>query len=330
MHWGPVDNPRRGEHVPGVIKLPHSIERYRELLPDWEAFVEALHRPLPTDLRRNPFKIGQERFEEELGREGVTWEVLPGSPDCYRVSGLEGPGLTLAYHLGWYHPQGYTSTLPPLFLSPAPGSSVLDLCAAPGGKTSQLAAIMEGQGVLAANDINHRRLTILAANLERLAVPNALICSYRGENFPERFLFDHVLVDAPCTGQGTFRVEEGNSWREDDEDALETMPTLQERLLRKALCIVRPGGTVHYSTCSYAPEENEAVVSAVLEDGLAEVVAADGDDDAPGTLSPLPARPGLTRWEDREFPPDIAATLRFWPQDTASWGFYSALLRRTG
>jgi 16S rRNA C967 or C1407 C5-methylase (RsmB/RsmF family) len=103
------------------------------------------------------------------------------------------------------------------------------------------------------------------------------------------------------------------------------MPVLQERLLRKALHIVRPGGTVHYSTCSYAPEENEAVVSSVLQDGLAEIVPVGAVGEG-GTS--LRARSGLTRWEGREFPPELVSTLRFWPQDTISWGFYSALLRR--
>lgn len=303
-----------------MIGLPPQISRYRDLVDDWDAFVEALHRPLPTDLRWNPLAVERARFEASLRDQGIHWTHLPGSPDLYRVEGLTGPGLTLAYNLGWYHPQGYTSTLPPVILAPRPGSRVLDLCAAPGGKTSQLAAMMEGTGVVIANDVSYQRISILASNLGRLGTPNVLICQYRGENFPERLAFDHVLVDAPCTGQGTFRVE-GGRFRQDDPDALDFMSATQIRLLRKALRVVRPGGTVLYSTCSYAPEEDEAVISTLLEEGIAEVVKIGGA---------LPGRSGITEWLGRSFRPEVAGTLRFWPHHTDSWGFYCALLRRTG
>jgi len=303
-----------------VIGLPQQIGRYRGLVEDWDAFVEALHRPVPTDLRWNSLAVERNRFEESLQRQGISWAHPSGSPDLYRVEGMAGPGLTLAYNLGWYQPQGYTSTLPPLILSPQPGSRVLDLCAAPGGKTSQLAALMGGTGLIVANDISHQRISILAANLERLGVLNTLICQYRGENFPERFAFDYVLVDAPCSGQGTFRVD-GGTFRPDAADALEFLSALQLRLLRKALQVVRPGGRVLYSTCSYAPEEDEAVVSAALEEGTADVLPIDLD---------LPGQPGLTEWAGATYLPEVAHTLRFWPHHTDSWGFYCALLRRTG
>lgn len=305
-----------------TTELPPQISRYQELVDDWPAFVEALRRPLPTDLRWNPFAVTRERFEEMLARQGLAWTRLQASPDLYRVEGLPCPGLTWAYHLGWYHPQGFTSTLPPLILCPQPGSNVLDLCAAPGGKTSQLAAMMMGHGVLVANDINYNRLSILAANLERLGVPNALICRYRGQNFPERFPFDHVLVDAPCTGEGTFRLE-GGRYREDDADARLFMSRIQLGILRKALRVVRPGGTVLYSTCTYAPEEDEAVVAAAVEEADAEVEIVELPEDMPG-------QPGLDAWEGRTFPGGLSRTRRFWPHHTDSWGFYCALLRLTG
>ena len=298
--------------------LPPQIARYRDMVDDWDAFVDALHRPLPTDLRWNSLVVERERFEDELRLQGLAWESMPGSPDVYRVADLAGPGLTFGYQLGWYHPQGYTSTLPPVILAPQPGSRVLDLCAAPGGKTSQIAALMQGAGVLVANDISHHRISILASNLERLAVPNALICSYRGENFPERFSFDFVLVDAPCTGEGTFRVD-GGRYREDEQDTRDFMSTTQLRILRKALRVVRPGGTVLYSTCSYAPEENEEIVAALLGEADIEVLEISSE---------LPGQPGVTGWKGRTYPDEIARTRRFWPHHTDSWGFFCALLRR--
>ncbi len=301
-----------------MIPVPGHIARYAELADDPAAFLEALHRPLPTDLRWNPLAVTRERFEEALAREGAGWTRPAGGGDLYRVTGLPGPGLTWAYHLGWYHPQGYTSTLPPLALAPRPGESVLDVCAAPGGKTAQLAALMAGEGVVVANDISIGRLTVLAANLERLRVPNAVLTRYRGENLPERVPFDRVLVDAPCSGEGTFRVA-GGRWKEDPPAALRRLPGVQLRLLRKAFRLVRPGGMVGYSTCTYAPEENEGVVAALLEEADAEVVAL--PEEIAGT-------PGLAVLSGRSFPAEVTRTRRFWPHHTDSWGFYVALLRR--
>ncbi len=301
-------------------ELPPQIDRYLDLVDDRDAFIEALGRPLPTDLRWNPFKVTRERFEERLTADGALWTRLEGSPDLYRVEGLPGPGLTWAYHLGWYHPQGYTSTLPPVILNPAAGSDVLDLCASPGGKTSQLAAQMMGHGVLVANDISHSRISILASNLERLGVPNVLVSQYRGENFPERFRFDHVLADVPCSGEGTFRID-GGSYRHEQSARTRTLPKIQLALLLKALKITRPGGTVLYSTCTWAPEEDEAVVAAALSRMEIEILPL------PDNLS---GTPGITSWEGTDWPDDLSRSMRFWPHHTESWGFYCAHLRKSG
>jgi NOL1/NOP2/sun family putative RNA methylase len=301
-----------------MLPIPGEITRHAGLSDDPAAFLEALHRPLPTDLRWNPLAVDRERFENMLEREGTGWDRPFGSDDLYRVTGLPGPGLTWAYHLGWYHPQGYTSTLPPAVLAPRTGENVLDLCAAPGGKTSQLAAMMQGEGLVVANDISIGRLSVLAANLERLRVPNALLSRYRGESLPESLSFDRVLVDAPCSGEGTFRIE-GGRWREDPPEAVRKLPGVQLRLLQKAFRLVRPGGLVCYSTCTYAPEEDEGVVAALLETTGAEVVPL------PEGLS---GTPGITEWEEATYPSELARTRRFWPHHTDSWGFYVALLRR--
>lgn len=315
-----VNRGHEAQEIESMTGLPSQIARYRDLVDDWDAFVEALGRPLPMDLRWNPFAVTRERFEEKLAEEGVKWKRMGASPDLYRVEGLPGPGLTWAYHLGWYHPQGFTSTLPPLILNPEPGSNVLDLCAAPGGKTSQLAAVMMGHGVLVANDVGYHRIAILSANLERLGIPNVLLSQYRGENFPERFIFDHVLVDAPCTGEGTFRIE-GGSYRENGPKSTRAMSRTQGAILRKALKVARPGGTVLYSTCTYAPEEDEAVVAGAIEGDGIEILELPGE---------LPGQPGVTEWAGNHFPPEMNRTMRFWPHHTDSWGFFCAHLRKLG
>jgi tRNA (cytosine49-C5)-methyltransferase len=301
------------------MSLPERIARYREIVGDWPAFLEALGRPLPVDLRWNPLAVERARFEQMLTSRGARWHRFEESPELYRVQAMAGPGVTWPYHLGWYHPQGYTSTLAAELLETVPGECVLDLCAAPGGKTGQIAAGQQGQGLLVANDVSIGRLAILASNLERLGVPNALLTRYPAQNFPERICFDRVLADVPCTGEGTFRIQGGTF--NPGGAAPQQMQRVQLRILEKALRAVRPGGVVVYATCSYAPEENEEVVAGVLErvDAVIEPV--------PPTW---PGDPGLRHWRGRDYPPALRETRRLWPHQTESWGFYLARLRRSG
>ena len=155
---------------------------------------------------------------------------------------------------------------PVALLDPQPGEKVCDLCAAPGGKTTQIAGRMQGQGFLLCNEINPKRAKILARNIERMAVPNALVTNEHPERLEKRFpgFFDRVLVDAPCSGEGMFRKEEAavTDW---SQETVEMCARRQAEILDSAAAMVRPGGRLVYSTCTFAPEEDEGAVAAFLE-----------------------------------------------------------------
>ena len=151
------------------------------------------------------------------------------------------------------------------FLDPQPGERVLDLCAAPGGKSTQLAGKLLGKGLLVCNEINAKRAKILSGNMERLGISNALVLNEHPKKLTERFAgyFDKILVDAPCSGEGMFRKEEAavTDWTEDTNAICANR---QLEILASAAGMLRPGGRLVYSTCTFSPVENEGVISEFL------------------------------------------------------------------
>lgn len=305
------------------------FERYRPLIDDWPAFIEALSRPLPVCVWANPLRISARELAERLACGGLDPRPLSWWPGAFRVAafghdGDAGPGARFEYIAGLYHVQEEVSLLPPRLLEPRPGERVLDLCAAPGGKTAQIAVALGNRGTVVANDRDFGRLTTLRSTLDRLGVANVTATRSDGANYPpEAGLFDRVLVDVPCTCEGTSRkspevlehIGPGSSLR---------LQGVQKALLRKAAQLTRPGGRIVYSTCTYAPEENEEVVAAVMEE-LPGVLRLE-----PAQMPGLRTRPGLTRWEGRSFPPEMERALRIWPHDNDTGGFFVAVLEKSG
>ena len=210
---------------------------------------------------------------------------------------------------------------PAALLDAQPGERVLDLCAAPGGKSTQLAAAMQGKGLLVCNEINTKRARILSSNIERLGVTNALVLNAHPAALTARFpaYFDRILVDAPCSGEGMFRKEEAalTYW---SVETVQMCAARQYEILCSAAQMLRPGGRLVYSTCTFAPEENEGVVSRFLHAHPAFSIA---QIDAPW-LSP-----GRPDWIDD--PADgIAATFRLWPHRQHGEGQFAAVLEREG
>ena len=293
------------------------FDRYREVIPNFSQFLEALQRPLPVVLRTNLLKADPSRLRAELEARGCRVTAYAWCPACLRVEGLDSPGSTLEYFLGHYHPQAITSVLPVLALDPQPGELVLDLCAAPGGKTSHMAERMRNQGLILANDVRPDRLKALRGKLDRLGVMNAAVTMYRGEQYPGAVRPQRVLVDAPCSAEGTLRAPEAFR-RRPANGFLRRISGLQRRLLRRALELVVPGGVVVYSTCSYAPEENEEVVAEVLE-AMPGVSLEEID-------LPVEHSPGLRAWNGRRFPPSIERCVRVYPHQLDGTGFFIARL----
>lgn len=297
------------------------FERYRPLIDDWTAFQAALARPLPLCVWTNGLRTTPERLLAWLDEAGLEAEPLSWRAGAFRLPSSIAPGNRMPYITGLYHVQEEVSLLPVPLLDPRPGERVLDLCAAPGNKTAQMAVQMQNRGTIVANDLNVGRLSSLRNTLDRLGACNVTTTLYDAANYPsESGTFDRVLADVPCSCEGTSRKNPSVlDQRENGRD----LTGAQTAILRKAVQRCRPGGRIVYSTCTYAPEENEAVVDAVLCDY--------GTD----TLRMLPARiegvthdPGLTEWQGQHFHPSMENAMRVWPHQNDTGGFFVAVLER--
>jgi tRNA (cytosine49-C5)-methyltransferase len=297
-----------------------AFARYREVIPDYERFLSSLEEPLPVSIRTNTLKIGAAFFRDFMLQQGYSLEAVGGVEEAFLLSGVESPGATLEYFLGYYQIQGLTSMLPPKILAPRPGEVILDLCAAPGGKTTHLAQLMGDRGLVVANDFRGERNNVLRSHIDRLGILSVLVCCYHGTAFPLRRKFDRVLLDPPCSAEGTYRVGYPPPSRENPKVA-HHLVRVQKGLLQQALAVLRPGGTLVYSTCTYAPEENEAVLNEALKSGQAEIL--------PVSI-PLPHSPGLTSWQGECYHPDLVKTVRTYPHQVNSWGFFIGHLRKRG
>jgi NOL1/NOP2/sun family putative RNA methylase len=299
------------------------LGRYRPLVDDFEAFLSACDRPLPRVVRVNTIKATAERARAALTDDGYSVEPASWYPDMLRLE-TDSPGATWPYVHGWLYGQEEVSALPGLVVDPAPGERVFDACAAPGSKTTHLAALMDDHGTLVANDNSLGRLTALRSNAERCGVTNLVVTNADARNYSLKPLdgepFDRALVDAPCSCEGTVR-KNPDALAEWSLSAVESAAGLQKGLLRRAVQVTRAGGTVVYSTCTFAPEENEAVLDHVLAREDCRLVEFE---------APLPAEPGVTAWQGTEFDPTVARARRVYPHLSDTGGFFCAKLEVEG
>ena len=242
--------------------LPEAfLERMKvQLGEEYPAFLESLERPRAVALRFNPLK-------GEAPRMPFAADPVPWEPMGFYYDPEARPGLHVFHEAGVYYLQEASAMAPVALLDPQPGERVCDLCAAPGGKTTQIAGRMGGEGFLLCNEWSPKRAKILSRNIERMAVANALVTNEHPERLAERLpgFFDRVLVDAPCSGEGMFRKEEAavTDW---SQETVEMCARRQAEILHSAAKLVRPGGRLVYSTCTFAPEEDEGAVAAFLAD----------------------------------------------------------------
>jgi len=298
------------------------LERYAPLVDDREAFFAACERPLPSVVRVNTINATPERAKRALDEEGLGYEDVEWNPQLLRLD-ERGPGTSWPYFHGWLHGQEEVSALPAIALDPQPGEKVWDSCAAPGSKTTQLSAMMDDTGIVVGNDNNLGRLSALRHNAERLGVTNLAVTKQDGRNFslkPFGFdAFDRAIVDAPCSCEGTIRKNPDtlDQWT---LNHVHSVAAIQKGILSRAIQATQPGGTVVYSTCTFAPEENEAVVDHVLETEDCDVVAFD---------CPLESVSGVTEWEDETYDDRVEKTHRIYPHLNDTGGFYCAKLEVT-
>ena len=213
-------------------------------------------------LRLNPLKT---QAPPDLS--GFSLRPVPWEPCGFYYDPETRPGKSAYHEAGLYYLQEASAMAPAALLDPQPGERVLDLCAAPGGKSTQLAGKMRGRGLLVCNEINPKRAKILASNIERLGIANALVLNEHPQRLETRFAgwFDKILVDAPCSGEGMFRKEEALARDWTPEKSAE-LSDIQKDLVLKAADMLRPGGMMLYSTCTFSPCEDEEVVAYLLHE----------------------------------------------------------------
>jgi NOL1/NOP2/sun family putative RNA methylase len=332
-----------GERVAGEVSKPTNapranrpgmepLERYRPLIDDFEAFLDACRRPLSSAVRVNTIKADVERVRAAFDDAGVGYTVADWNERVLTLD-IDSPGTTWPSFHGWVHGQEEVSALPPVVLDPQPGERVWDAAAAPGSKATQLAALMDDRGLVVANDNNLGRLSALRFNAERLGVTNISVTNQDARNFslkpfgsdaddaglaetPAFDAFDRALVDAPCSCEGTIR-KNPDTLDEWSLGHVESVAGVQKGILLRAIQATKPGGRIVYSTCTFAPEENEAVLDHALEREDCRVVSQD---------VPVDHAPGVTEWEGQEFDPSVAEAARIYPHHNDTGGFFVATL----
>lgn len=308
---------------------PYMVERYYEILGDWSSvkdLLEAFEKPLPKSIRCNTLKVSDCSYlVKRLGELNYVLEVIPWVNYAYKVvvEGAPSAGATHEYLVGMYYlHRGLATLIPPLVLSPRRDDVILDLAAAPGGKTTHLAQLMGNEGVIVAVDVSRLRMRALRSNLERLGVWNVVAVRMDGRLVTKVFgpnYFTKVLLDAPCTGEGLIQVDKSRKFKTDVTD-LARASQLQYELLRAAVESAVSGGYVLYSTCSIAPEENEFVVDRVLgECDCVEVV------DIPRLLN---FSSGVTEFHRLKFSEVLRRCVRVYPHLHGMEGFFLCLLRK--
>ena len=292
-------------------------ERYEELWGERAlAILRAMERPLPRCFRVNTLRGTVQRVTRMLNRKGFQFRRVPWSRFGFCLTREPFSIASTPEHLGGFvYLQEASSMYPPEALEPVRGETVADMAAAPGGKTSHMAQLMENEGLIYAFDVRAERLRETSLNLSRLGVTNTILVQGSAERLPELGVtFDRILLDAPCTGSGTIHKNPERKTSRGMED-VRFCQGLQMRLIKAALESLRPGGVLVYSTCSLEPEENEFVIQWVLDNFDVEL---------------LPLRygePALTEPFGVELSGEIEKARRFYPDRHGTSGFFVAKLR---
>lgn len=301
------------------IALPQDFQkRMKNLLKEeYPQFLEAYEKRRLYGLRYNPLKTNRETFLERMpfSLEAVAW-----TPEGFYYDAGEQPGKHVFHEAGAYYIQEPSAMAVVEVLAPRPGEKILDLCAAPGGKSTQIAGKMSGEGLLVSNEIIANRAKILSQNIERMGISNTVVCNETPERLAERFpaFFDRILVDAPCSGEGMFRKDETavHEW------SLKNVAMCAERqrsVLEQAALMLRPGGVLVYSTCTFSPEENEGVISVFLQEHTEFFIEESAQEKF--------FAPGRREWIENPAV-NIEHTMRLWPHKIAGEGHFIARLRK--
>ena len=301
------------------MKLPEEfVKRMQGLMgEEFSSYLESYKKPRFYGLRVNTLKISVEDF---LKISPFHLEPVPWTTDGFYYREGDNPGRHPYYYAGLYYIQEPSAMLPGAVIGAGPGDKVLDLCAAPGGKTVQMAAQMKGRGLLVANDINTERVKALVKNVELCGVRNAVVLNETPDRLAVNFkgYFDKIMVDAPCSGEGMFRKDEDavRSW---EKYKCEKCGGMQWDILQQVDRMLKPGGVILYSTCTFAPEEDELMIERFLDTHgggyeLLEIPKVGGMEG------------GRTQWSKGRY--DFSKAARLWPHKLDGEGHFAALIRK--
>ena len=242
--------------------------------PDLAAEIVAGFVRRPVTLRVNPLKATREAVCAALDRAGIAYEAVPWYGDAFILRDVREEAVQALpeYEAGHMYLQSLSSMMPPLVVAPAKNESILDMAAAPGGKTTQMAALSANTALITACEKNKIRAERLQFNLDRQGAKRVNVMCQDARQLSDLFKFDKVLLDAPCTGSGTILIAEGEPERRMTPDWVAKPASTQKARLKKALTLRSAGRERVYSTCSILREENEDVLKAVLPAMNAEVV----------------------------------------------------------
>ncbi|HLD57456.1 MAG TPA: RsmB/NOP family class I SAM-dependent RNA methyltransferase [archaeon] len=305
------------------------VERYGKIVDDEKAFFECLQARLPRAFRVNNLKAEKSQVLKNLEQKGIEFQKVPWYEDAFVTNSLD-IGNTIDHFIGYIYIQELVSMLPALLAAKEIKSAqlVLDAAAAPGSKTTHLADLMGNKGCIIANDRDFWRIKALKFNLEKLGVLNTIITNqdfrFFGVNkkggLEEPWFPNFVLMDAPCSSEGTVRKDPDVLARWSEKNIF-GMARLQQQMVLKGFDLLTPGGSMVYSTCTFAPEENEEIIQFLLE--KREDVKIEKCE-----LSGFRFGTGLEKWGEREFDSQIQNCCRVWPHHNNTGGFFLTKVRK--
>lgn len=293
----------------------YMVARFERFVPALEKFLASMEEPPRTYIRVNTLRINANALIKRLTDKGFTLKETD-IPDCLEVTAEPySIGASAEYLLGYFYVQDKSSVIPPLALAPQPGDVVIDMAASPGGKTTQLAQMMDNKGLLIAIEVEIARIAGLRSNMGRCGVMNAALFHMDAREIRKlEVKANKILLDAPCTGEGVIAKDRTRKTSRGESD-IQFCSGLQEELIDAACGCLKPGGALVYSTCSYAPEENERIVDyAIKKYGM--------------KVEPIPyGEPGLDSFGDMRFDPQVKNARRMYPHIHGTSGFFVARLK---
>jgi NOL1/NOP2/sun family putative RNA methylase len=304
------------------------LERLKQIVPEneYNDVVESFNHKKKTTFRANTIKINADELAERLTEEGFKFERVSWYKDAFVL--IEDNGKSVSYSPlfvgGYLYLQNLSSMLPVIVLDPQPDEVILDITAAPGSKTTQMAAMMNNTGQIIANDRSRVRNFILKHNLEILAVSNVKVMQLEAQKVGRKFgeVFDRVLVDVPCSLEGRFFTGKPKTYNNWSIKRVERLAEYQRQMFHSAIDAARSGATLLYSTCTLSPEENEGVIDWALKKFEGKIKMEKIE-----LYKEIEILPVLSEWEGREYNSEVSKAVRIKPTETME-GFFMAKITK--